>query len=84
MIRGSSDMDQPKDNNYNPETDRRIVASELEEVVKPLRDRIVALEILLEQKNMRVRHLEETISEMRSGLKIGSKYNTKKEVNDGQ
>lgn len=72
------------DNNYNHETDRRIIASELEEAVEPLRKRIVALEILLQQKTMRVRHLEEQIAEMRSGLKIGNKYNHPKDPNDQQ
>lgn len=49
-----------------------------------LSKRIVALEILLQQKTMRVRHLEEKIAEMRSGLKIGNKYNHPKDPNDRQ
>lgn len=69
---------------YNHETDRRIIASELMAENNPLREMIVALEILLQQKTMRVRHLEEKIAEMRSGLKIGNKYNHPKDPNDGQ
>lgn len=49
---------------YDHNKDRR----ELEEAVEPLRKRIVAMEILLQQRDMKIRHLEEKIAENRSGL----------------
>lgn len=49
----------------------------LEQMVKPLRERIVALEILLQQREMRIRHLEEQLKEKRFQPK-------QKEVNDEQ
>lgn len=48
-----------------------------EKLLKDTKERVIALEILLEQKSMRIRHLEEQIKEMRSGLKIGDKYKEK-------
>jgi hypothetical protein len=56
--------------NYVHETDRRILASELEEAVKPLRERIVALEILLDALRFEAKDREKLLAEKESTIGI--------------
>ena len=59
-----------KPQGYNHERDHRVIASELEAELEPLKKRIAALEILLEQRGYEAREREKLVSEQQSTIDI--------------
>lgn len=69
-----NDDNRPKDlpplGGYDDTKDRRIIASELEEAVKPLRERIAAMEILLDARAFEARERERLLAEKESTIGV--------------
>lgn len=86
-----------KQEGYNEETDHRVIASELQNELEPLRKRIIALEVILEIKSNDAVNREKLLAEKDSTIALlrreivdlkkhgnGNKFTKQKDVDDEQ